>query len=333
MKRMRQAAPQRESLLGRSGRAFTPRLLALLLFPTWLSAQTVAREALSSFPADTQQMTYVNLAQLRTLAEYPEIRRRVLILQLRNFQDFLRSLGTDPDKDIDEVVMGWRGEASSGFFGRAEGRFDPDRVHRYFTEQRLPFEQYNGYDLYTFGSGDSVADVFFAFFNSTSAAFGHKRELKELLDVRAGTRPALDTNASFVAWEAELEGTSAQWGIATGKAAASQAAPWLTAGAQQALDPSVVFAPLRSVLYRVEWGSTITTSITMLCQSPETASAFATLLGLWRNQRPAANPLPPALAAVLQGLEIQTNGARIELTASGPLEAIEQVMRGALNAK
>ena len=306
---------------------------SMLQFPALVSGQGVAREALSSFPLDTQQVTYVNLAQLRALEEYPQIRRRVLIYQLRDFQDFLRSMGTDPDKDIDEVVMGWRGEQSTGFFGRAEGRFDLERVHRYFTDQRIPIQQYSGYDLYAYGSGEDPADVFFVFLNSTSAAFGHKHELKELLDVRAGTQPALDSNAAFVEWEAELEGTSAQWGIATGKAVANQAGPWLSAGAKQALDPSVVFAPVRAVLYRVDWGSTMTTHVTIICQNSETASAFATLLTLWRDSRQtaAANPLPSSLATLLQGLEIQASGSRVEMTGSASLDAVDQIMRGALS--
>ncbi|MFB3923533.1 MAG: hypothetical protein ACE145_17560 [Terriglobia bacterium] len=304
---------------------------ALLVLASRASGQGVARDALSCFPADTQQMTYVNLAQLRALPDYPQIRRRVLILQLRDFQDYLREMGTDPDRDIDEVAMGWRGEGSSAFFGRAEGRFDLDRIRSYFIDRRLTVQQYGGHELYSFGTGEGPADVFFTFLSPNSAAFGHKRELKELLDVRTGARPALDSNAAFVAWEAELEGTSAHWGIATGKAAANQAGPWINAGAKQALDPSVVFAPVRAVLYHIDWGSNITTYLTMVCQTPETASAFAALLGLWRDQRPASSPLPPTLANLVQGMEIQSNGSRVELTASGPLEAVEQIMRGGLS--
>jgi len=324
--------PEISAFCRRLGIACLCAFASMLQFPALVSGQGVAREALSSFPLDTQQVTYVNLAQLRALEEYPQIRRRVLIYQLRDFQDFLRSIGTDPDKDIDEVVMGWRGEQSTGFFGRAEGRFDLERVHRYFTDQRTPIQQYNGYDLYAYGPGEGAADVFFAFLNSTSAAFGAQHELKELLDVRAGTRPALDSNAAFVEWEAELEGASAQWGIATGKAAANQAGPWLNAGAKQALDPSVVFAPVRAVLYRVDWGSSITTHVSVICQNSETASAFGTLLTLWRDSRPkaTANPLPSSLATLLQGMEIQTSGSRVEMTGSASLDAVDQLMRGAL---
>jgi len=307
-------------------------LFSLMLFPAVLSGQGVARDALASFPADTQQLAYVNLAQLRSMAEYPQIRRRLLDRQLRDFQEFLRSTGTDPDKDVDEVVLGWRGEASggAGFFGRAEGRFDPERVHRFFVQQQLPFRQYAGLELYAYGAGESPSDIFFAFFNSSSAAFGRLRDLKEILDVRAGGRPALDSNAAFVDWEAELEGSSPQWGIATGKAAASQAALWLAVGGKPSVDPGVMFSPVSAVLYRVDWGSAVTAHIAILCRDSDTAAAFSALLSTWRDSRQTsgADATRSGITAFLQGLEIQANASRVELTASGPMEAIDEVLRG-----
>jgi hypothetical protein len=313
--------------------AGVPVLLGLL-FPAPLRAQGLGREALAVFPADTQQLSYLNVAQLRFLPEYPQIRQRLLNRRLRDFQDFLRWVGIDPDKDVDEVVLGWRGEASggAGFFGRAEGRFDAEGVHNFFIQQQLPLQQYAGMELYAFGPGASPGDLFFVFLSSSSAVFGSLRDLKELLDVRAGTRPALDTNAAWVAWEAELEGSSAQWGIAVGKAAANAAGPWLAAGGKQSADLSVMFAPVRALLYRVDWGSGVTAYISILCQNSETAAALSALLAAWRDSRPAAGSeqVPAATSALIQALEIQTSGSRVELTASGPMQAVDQILRGSM---
>lgn len=323
-----------DSLRLRASIAAWGAVVVLLLFPALLMAQGLGREALSVFPADTVQLTYLNLAQLRSMPEYPQIRQRLLNRQLRGLQDFLRSAGTDPDKDVDEVVLGWRGEASggAGFLGRAEGRFSPDHVHNFFVQQRLPVRQYEGLELYAIGSGEDSANVFFAFLSSSSAAFGRVGDLKELLDVRAATRPALDTNASFVGWEAELEGTAAQWGIAVGKAAANAAGPWLAAGGKQSPDPSVLFSPVRAVLYRVDWGSGVTAYVSIVCQSSETAAALSALLTVWRDSRQTAgaDQASAAVNAFVQGLEIQSSGSRVELTGSGPMEAVDQILLGTM---
>jgi hypothetical protein len=105
------------------------------LLPELLGAQQAAQIALACFPADTQQVAYSNFAQLRSSPDYPQIREHVLYQQLRGFQRFLRSVGVDPEKDVDEAIMGWRGQSLSGpgSFGVAAGRFEPDRVREFFT--------------------------------------------------------------------------------------------------------------------------------------------------------------------------------------------------------
>src|SRR5438552_107669 len=88
-------------------------LLGALLFPAKIRGQGIARNALSSFPADTHQFVYTNLDQLRNSSQYPKIRQRLFGGQLGSFADFLRSAGADPEKDVDEVVLGWRGGGAS----------------------------------------------------------------------------------------------------------------------------------------------------------------------------------------------------------------------------
>jgi hypothetical protein len=307
-------------------------LAAGFLFPPHTHAQGIAREALASFPADTQQVAYVNLAQLRNMAEYPQIRHYLLNRQFRDFQDFLRSLGVDSEKDVDEVMLGWRGVGTDrpGMMGRAEGRFDADKVRRLMVRQRMPIREYQGHDLYAFGSGKDPTDIVFVFLTSSSAAFGRLGDLRDLLDTRGGARPALETNAEFVEWEAELEGTSAQWGISTGKAASLAAGPWLAAGGKQMLDPSAIFGTVKAVLYRMEWGGGVTTHVSIVCQNDESAAALAQALTILRSASPStsANALPSGLATLLEGLEVRASGPRVELTTMAPMAAIDQVMRG-----
>jgi hypothetical protein len=299
--------------------------LAAALAPAPVGAQWAAREALESFPADTQQITYANLAQLRALPEYPNIQRRILGRKLIDFHHFLRSAGADPDRDVDEVVLGWRGEGTEAMVGVASGRFDAAGMRDFFARYRLPLLQHAGQEIFVFGSGEERDDFQFCFLDGATAAFGRGRDLRALLDVRAGLAPALDSNPVFVNGEAELQGTAPQWGIASGKAALNYAAAWLAAGRGDdapALDPGVLLGPLRVVLYRVEWGSGITTHVSVECQSVEKAEALAQLLAVWRQ---AAGP--PALEGFLRDLEVHTAGARLELVARGPLSSLDSLLR------
>jgi hypothetical protein len=310
------------------------RLLPLLagvvisLFPSLLRGQMVAREAFASFPADTLQFACTDLNQLRNLPNYPEIRLRLFSRQLKAFEDFLRSMGSDPEKDVDEVAMGWRGESmdSSAYFGLAMGRFQPDKFGEAFAKSQLPSRQYAGQELYAFGSGEDPSDLFFTFLNSSTAAFGRLRDLKVVLDVRGGDRPALDSNATFVAWEGELEGSAPQWGIATGKAAANAAMPWLASGGKPLIDPAAFLSFVRAVLYRVEWRSGFTVNLSVVCPNAQAATNLYQMLKFFQAANLAGSA--PGAGAFVHDLEIQVEDSRLQIRGSGPTDALQQVLHG-----
>ena len=227
-------------------------------------------------------------------------------------------------------MLGWRGESlgGPGSFGVAAGRFEPDKVREFFTQTQLPVQSYAGFDLFAFGSGADSADTFFAFLDSSLAAFGRLRDLKALLDIREGSADPLDTNQTFRSYEAELEGVSPQWGILTGKAAANVAAPWLSGGKKNIIDMTAFLEPVQAVLYRVDWDGGFTAHISVVCKTAESAAGLLQLLNILKSA-----PMFPAAgggsgpASLLQNLDARQNGSRLELSASGPADALDQVLK------
>lgn len=319
--------PRRPDRTARSSGLRIPAVVlsvVALFFPSILQGQEIVREALSSFPADTQQFTYANLDQMRSLSNYPQIHQKLLTSQLRSFEEFLRSGGNDPEKDVDEVVLGWRSQAglnAGGIFGLAEGRFHPDEAEKYYDRAKLPTTKYADVRLYPFGSTGDRAQLFFGFLSESLGAFGDLSQLKAVLDVRTGARSSLESNATFAGWEAELEGSGAQWGICMGKAAAGHASQWLTFGAQPSVDFSSLLGPVQAVLYRLDFGTDLSIRLSVVCQSGETAAALAKILLLLRDSRqPSATPnASPEVASFLESLEVNANGSRVELSGSAPV--------------
>ncbi len=305
--------------------------ISLIMFPALLAAQSSARDALSLFPVDTQELAYSNLAQLRSQPNYETIEAGILNAQLRGFTNFLRTMGIDPDKDVDEVTLGWHGSPidPSAYYGLAWGRFDPGKVHDYFVQQKLSWQQYGGYDLYAFGSGSASQDLYFSFLSYSTAAFGRLGDLKALIDVRDGSKPALETKPDFAKYEDELEGSSAQWGIATGAAAVNHATPWLGGGGQLPLDPQSLLKPIKAVLYRIDWDSGFGMHMTVVCDSVQSASMLAQLVTAWQNTRQTPDPnTNPAITSFIQGLQVQANGSQVELAGSAPIEIVGQILSG-----
>ena len=302
----------------------------ILAFSGLLRAQDAARTGLAYFPADTQQIAYSSFAQLRASQDYPQIRRHVLYQQLHGFQEFLHALGINPEKDVDEVLLGWRGDSPSGpgSFGVATGRFEPDKVSEFFTKTQLPVRSYDGCDLYAFGSGADPDDTFFTFLDSNLAAFGRLRDLKALLDVREGSAPPLEGNQALQGYVGELDGTSPQWGVLTGRASANVATPWLSGGKKTSVDLTAFLQPVLAVLYRIDWDGGFSAHISVVCKSPDTAKGLFQLLNLLKSAPVFAGAAGgSAPSPILQNLDARQDGSRLELTASGPADALDQVLK------
>jgi hypothetical protein len=307
-----------------------PVVWVVLSLPGLLCAQQAARAGLASFPADTQQVAYANFAQLRSSPDYAQIRQYVLYQQLHAFQLFLHSAGVDPEKDVDELMLGWHGQSlsGSGSFGVAAGRFEPDKVREFFTQTQLPVQSYAGFDLFAFGSGADPADTFFTFLDSSLAAFGRLHDLKALLDVRQGSADALDTNQAFRSYEAELEDTAPQWGILAGKAAANIAVPWLSERERNAVDMTALLEPVQAVLYRVDWDGGFTAHISVVSKTAQSAAGLLQLLNLLKAAPMAsASGGSPTPASMLQTLDARQDGSRLELSASGPADVLGQLLK------
>ncbi len=302
--------------------------MAALLFSAPLSADQLPSEALNTFPADTLQVAFTNLADLRSLANYQQIRQRILSRQMHAFEEFLRPMGIDPDKDIDEVMLGWRGDlmGPSGYLGLAAGRFQPGLIQKYFEQTGLPARQYNGLSLYAFGSGTDPDDLFFTFFDNTLAAFGRLTDLEAMIDARQGLANALNSNNDYVGWQGELDGSAPEWGILNGKSAANLAGLWMAPAGQKLVDLSSLSRTVRALLYSVQWDTGFSTHLTMVCDKPETASGFAGLLTLLQQAAQRPSPSGSSLPPILQSIQIHVEGARLELEASGPPELLDQIL-------
>jgi hypothetical protein len=299
------------------------------MIPMGLYAQEAARDALATFPVDTQQFAYTNLTELRSIPQYTLIRTRLLSPQIQSLEDFLRPAGVNAETDVSEIVLGWRGDVkdTTRFFGIAEGQFDADRIHQYFVNNRLPFQKVDGYDLYAFGSGAVRTDLFFTFLNSSTAAFGRLTDLKALLDVQVGNKSSLATSSDFRDWEGELEGTAPQWGIATGKAAANEAIPWLTQGKRLEINADAFFAPVRAVLYRANWSDGFVAHLSVICQNEQSANGLAQLFNLLRNAGPGpTGTTGPVMSQILQSLQVSVDGSRLDLVASTSIDNLTHLL-------
>jgi hypothetical protein len=313
-----------------SGTGFKCWLLAVtfcLVSPYVLQAQGVGQAALACFPPETQQVTYANLDQLRELPNYSQLRLALLNQRMGTFEQFMKSLGTDPETDVDEVILGWRGSAmdASSLFGLAEGNFDTETAQAAIAKEHLPTQQYAGFLLSGYNSGSG--DMFLTYLSSTLAAFGRLSDVKALVDGYLGNRTVLNSNSDFVNWEGELDGQAPQWGITTGAAAAKMAAPWLGVGGKSGSDLATFFKPIKAVLYQINWSSGFTAHLSVICDSESDAQTLDRLLGIWQSSVSASQSASAGINQFMQNVQISTDGDRVELDGSGSPALLGQLFQ------
>lgn len=303
----------------------TPRILRFALVALLLAfipsthglAQDISQTALASFPADTQQIAYLNLAALRQLPNFGQISTALLNRQMLSFEEFLHSMESDPSKQVSEVAVGLRAVGPQTLFGLAAGEFDPDQVEKFIDRQKFPTAQYDGFTLDSFGGGISPNGLFFTFINPGLAAFGRLPDLHAVLDGYLGQRTTLSGNKDFMDWVMQLDGSAPEWGITTGKAAANLAAPWLLSGSTEKLDLSSVLGPMKAVLYTANWDSGFSAQITAICQNAQSAGTLARLLSIWRDSTSLRGPEPADVTEFIQSLEVSASGDEVQIFASG----------------
>jgi hypothetical protein len=311
-------------------RKLLPVAVLVLCFAPDIRAQGLGSEALTFFPADTQQIAYADLGQLRTLPDYKQLRQVLFSQEMRNLEGLLQSMGSDPEQDVDEAVLGWRTNAMSvsQAFGLAEGSFNPTQDQNSSATGVLRSRQYSGYALMEYRVGRSNG-VFFTYLSSDLAAFGQLGDVERLIDDYLGKQSSLNSNSEFINWEAELDGAGAQWGITTGAAAATVAAPWLGVNSKsEAGTLAGLFKGVKAVLYKVNWSGDFDAQISVVCDNSQDAQTLQRLLLLGQNALPATAGASAAVSQFVRALQISMDGNRLVLEGSGPPQLLSEILGG-----
>ena len=296
-------------------------LLALLLlaFPAPSSAGTLSTQIIGLFPKDVQQFAYADLKEARSYAWFPQLKEQMLPARFRQFEQFLVSAGMDPNRQVEYLAWAavMSGDiASEQIVGVAMGQFVPDAAERFFREQQLPTVAVRGYTLFAFGSGAGASDIFFVFLDSSTALFGHRAILEQMIEVRFGAEESLLRNDRLFSLIGEVNGRGTVWAVLEPS--------YTRLGLQQLIPEASKFPEaarlidhLQGMLITVNAGRTVDVRFQALCANSEDATLFSTLLQaglmLRRFQEQQSNP---DLAKLLEDVRVQPSADRMDLRMS-----------------
>ena len=312
------------------GRALALVILVALSFamPKPARAGRLAADTIALFPKEIGEFAYADLKKARSLSWFPQLQEQLLPDRFKQFERFLASAGVDPNSQVEELAWGLVPEgitaktAATGsdavptgeeIVGVALGNFNPGSAESYFKQQKLPTFKARGYTLYAFGSGAGPTDLFFLFIDSNTAAFGHRKLLEKMIEIRFGGEEGLLRNDQFYPLINDANGTGTVWAVlnpAYTRLAMQQLAPEI----QQFPEAAKLVTRMRNMIISVDASGALDGKFQAICGSTEDANTLGQLLQagfLYKHYQ--AQQDNPEMAQLLDSVRVTPAGDRVVL--------------------
>ena len=288
--------------------------LAFIALPA--RANTLGTDIIGMFPKDMSEFAYANMKAARQLPWFAALQQQMLPANFRQFEQFLRSAGVDPDTQIDELAWGFtsiNSQHPSEIAGIALGSFSPDSTESRFASQKLPNIEVRGYKLWAFGSGSGPTDIFFFFIDSNTAAFGQRDILESLINVRFGGAESLLYNSQLYPLINAANGNGMIWAVLD-KTNTQLALHQLLPQAGQFPQAAAILNRIRNMEIHVKVDDGADAKFDAVCDSPDDANQLAAMLqGGLVLRRYQIQQSDPDLAQALAGVTVTPSGDSLNI--------------------
>lgn len=311
------------------------RLMAVLLLaavafalPKPANAGRLGADVIALFPKDVGEFAYADMKKARTQKWFPQLLEQMLPERFKQFEKFLASAGIDPNSQVEELAWGLvpagmsaKSEATGSsavpageeIVGVALGNYNPSSTEAFFKQQKLPTFKSRGYTLYAFGTGAGANDLFFFFLDSNTAAFGHRRLLEKMIEVRFGGEEGLLRNDNLFPLINEANGSGLAWAVlnpAYTRLAMKQLAPEI----EQFPEAAKLVTRMQNMIINVDASGSVDGKFQAVCGSTEDANTLAQLLQAgFLYKRYQAGRDNPELAELLDQARVSPSGDRVVL--------------------
>ncbi|GAC1618976.1 MAG: hypothetical protein NVS9B13_07590 [Candidatus Acidiferrum sp.] len=300
---------------------FLPQLFcAVLLFSFIPSvhAGTLHPGVIAMFPKNILEFAYADLSEARKFSWYAQFKTQSLPPRFAELEHFLASAGVSPNSQIAEVAWALAAEnmdsdlaarsvpASNQLLGVALGSFDPESAKDAFKAQKRAGEQIRGFTLYSCGS--SCDDLYIAFIDSNTIAFGQHALLERLIEVLSGAEDSLVQNEQLFPLINQANGRGIFWGVLN-STGTHQAIRQMIPEVSQFPQAAKLMDGLTALRITVEGGEDFEASFQVFAASAENSVTLSQLLqaALLFRQYQAGNANPD-LASMLQSVRIVPHG-------------------------
>ena len=168
-------------------------LISLLLVSV-AYAMPLNSSARTCIPADLLQLISVDYRALKDSPTAMSLKDQLMPDNIKQFEAALKSIGIDPDKDVDTLTFASFRSGKQGVkgVGVAAGPFDMKTVLKKMKLQKYVPKKYNNSNLYPMDGGFMMT-----FLDDSTLLFGDPTAIKVALNTRDGQVLSLDTNGDM----------------------------------------------------------------------------------------------------------------------------------------
>jgi hypothetical protein len=263
-------------------------VIASLAWSSVARARALPTEVIGIFPPDVAEFAFADLQQARSLPWFPQLQKKVLPDQLRQFELFLASPGMDRDSRVEELV--WAlvpGSSASqppqGVTGSQEtvivalGQFSLESAAGYFKTRKRTVVNVRDRFLYPLNGGSGVGGTLVWFVNSTVAVLGERKELERVIGISDNEEPSLLSNRILAALISQANPHSVIWGLLNASRANLEMQAILP-GLAGFSESQQLFSKVRAFTLEIDADRGTQSTFEAICASPDDANMFATLL-------------------------------------------------------
>ncbi|MBV9573878.1 MAG: hypothetical protein JOY93_07460 [Acidobacteriales bacterium] len=154
----------------------------------------MASSARGIIPSDVQQIISVDYRSLKGSDTAMALKQQVLPDSLKQFEEALKGIGIDPDKDVEQLTFASYRKAKQGvkIVGVAQGSFSTKTALKKIRLNKIKAVKYRDSDVFPMSDG-----MYMTFIDEDTLLFGDSSALRGALDARDGYVSTLDANPAI----------------------------------------------------------------------------------------------------------------------------------------
>jgi hypothetical protein len=166
----------------------------ILLLAAAAVAMPLCTNARAVIPSDIQQIISVDYRALRSSDTAMALKAQVLPQSLKQFEEALKSVGVDTERDVDQLTFASYRVPKQGVrvVGVAQGLFPVKAFYKRMNLRKIKAAKYHSSFIYPMTSGMEMT-----FLDDNTLLFGDHSALTGALDVRDGYSTGLDSNTQM----------------------------------------------------------------------------------------------------------------------------------------